>query len=198
VLHGADPGLIAELAVHRRLGALRLRRIAPTVLVSAAPPDLTLSALRAEGYAPVAEAADGTVRLERSTSGRAPAVPEQRVTPDRRPARSAPQPAELRSLAARLLAAVSEQEEIGAAQAQTEEGLADDARQLSPTAIRRLARAIHTEGSVRIEYLAYTGSHSVHTLSDLELDSPYLYARCEPGSYPREFALSRIQAVLPS
>ncbi|MEJ8642471.1 helicase-associated domain-containing protein [Streptomyces sp. MS1.HAVA.3] len=47
-----DTGLIAEVAQARGLTKLRLRRIAPTVLISTAPPEDTLTALRAAGYAP--------------------------------------------------------------------------------------------------------------------------------------------------
>ncbi|MGI5339160.1 helicase-associated domain-containing protein [Streptomyces sp. CA-181903] len=79
VLHGDDPVLLAELAAHRGLAGLGLRQLAPTVLISGSPPDTTLAALRAEGYAPVEEAADGTVRIERARPRRSTApVPAQR------------------------------------------------------------------------------------------------------------------------
>lgn len=52
VIHGDEPALLAELAAHRGLFPLRLRRLAPTALVSAAAPDQTLAALCNEGYAP--------------------------------------------------------------------------------------------------------------------------------------------------
>jgi len=47
---------------------LRLRRIAPTVLVSDVPVEVLLGRLRAQGAAPVLEAADGTVHLTRRPS----------------------------------------------------------------------------------------------------------------------------------
>lgn len=67
-----DPTLITEVAGTRGLAKLRLRRIAPTVLISTAPPDETLAALRAVGYAPTLEAETGTTVLERAPAQRAP------------------------------------------------------------------------------------------------------------------------------
>ncbi|MFF3647380.1 helicase-associated domain-containing protein [Streptomyces sp. NPDC002181] len=67
-----DPGLIAEVARARGLAGLRLRRIAPTVLISTAPPEQTLAVLRAAGYAPTQEAETGTTVLDRAPTDRAP------------------------------------------------------------------------------------------------------------------------------
>ncbi|MFK0231732.1 helicase-associated domain-containing protein [Streptomyces vinaceus] len=67
-----DTTLIAEVAQARGLAKLRLRRIAPTVLISTAPPVETLSALRAAGYAPTQEAETGTTVLDRAPTDRAP------------------------------------------------------------------------------------------------------------------------------
>ncbi|MFF1491288.1 helicase-associated domain-containing protein [Streptomyces sp. NPDC058304] len=67
-----DTGLIAEVAQARGLARLRLRRIAPTVLISTAPPEETLSALRTAGYAPTQEAETGTTVLDRAPTDRAP------------------------------------------------------------------------------------------------------------------------------
>lgn len=66
-----DTALIAEVAQARGLAKLGLRRIAPTVLISTAPPEETLSALRTAGYAPTQEAATGTTVLDRAPTERA-------------------------------------------------------------------------------------------------------------------------------
>ncbi|MCX4747973.1 helicase-associated domain-containing protein [Kitasatospora sp. NBC_01287] len=192
VLHGPDPGLLAELAAHRRLAALRLRLLAPTVLLSAAEPEATLTALRAEGYAPIEEAVDGTVRVERVGAERAPLVPAQRPAP--RPGRTPASPAELRSLASRLLTAAVAEPWQPAVDRRTEEALADRARQLTPSAIRRLAGALEADHAITITYLTPDGERTVHTLSGLEFDPPFLYAR----DGREEFALARIQDVQPA
>jgi hypothetical protein len=68
-----DPALLDELLAARRPAALELRRLAPTVLASRLPPGLLLDRLRALGYAPVAEADDGSVLVTNPSRGhRAP------------------------------------------------------------------------------------------------------------------------------
>jgi hypothetical protein len=64
-LRSDDEAALAELVHHPRAGSLRLRRIAPTVLVSDVPVDVLLPRLRELGSAPVVEAPDGTVRMTR-------------------------------------------------------------------------------------------------------------------------------------
>ncbi|MFC9325299.1 helicase-associated domain-containing protein [Kitasatospora sp. NPDC057015] len=66
-----DEALVTELSRARALSRLGLRRIAPTVLISTAPPEETLAALRLAGYAPVLEAETGTTVVERAPEERA-------------------------------------------------------------------------------------------------------------------------------
>ena len=66
-----DPATAAEIAADRRLAALRLRLLAPTVLVSPANRGDVLEALRRFGYAPAAQAVDGTVEITAPASRRA-------------------------------------------------------------------------------------------------------------------------------
>jgi hypothetical protein len=107
VLRSDDPALLTELAGARALRPLRLSVLAPTVLGSAKPVAETLAAVRAAGYAPVGESADGVPQVERVPRRRAggPRPPGgRRELPDGRgpahPARPDP-----RELASRLLAA---------------------------------------------------------------------------------------------
>ncbi|MCF6524226.1 helicase-associated domain-containing protein [Streptomyces sp. JJ36] len=66
-----DTSLLEEVVRARGLARLRLRRIAPTVLISTAGEQETLAALRAAGYAPALEAETGTTVLERVPAQRA-------------------------------------------------------------------------------------------------------------------------------
>ncbi|MEV0379597.1 helicase-associated domain-containing protein [Nonomuraea sp. NPDC050643] len=66
VVQAADPALLAEIAAHRRLGRLGLRLLAPTVLVSAAPAERTLTALREVGYSPVPVSDTGEITIHRA------------------------------------------------------------------------------------------------------------------------------------
>ena len=66
-----DEQLLTEVAADNRLEDLRLRRIAPTVLITPAAPAHLVESLRAAGYAPVAERADGGVAIIGRESARA-------------------------------------------------------------------------------------------------------------------------------
>ena len=87
-LRSDDETALTELLHHRDVAALRLRRIAPTVVVSDVPLQVLLPRLRELGAAPVVEAADGTVRVARPEEFRA-RTPRQTRTPGRDAARQA-------------------------------------------------------------------------------------------------------------
>ncbi|QNN53787.1 helicase C-terminal domain-containing protein [Nocardioides mesophilus] len=70
-LRSDDEAALTELVHHAQASSLRLRRIAPTVLVSDVPIDVLLPRLRELGASPVVEAPDGTVRLARREVHRA-------------------------------------------------------------------------------------------------------------------------------
>ncbi|MEU3432094.1 helicase-associated domain-containing protein [Streptomyces sp. NPDC006863] len=210
VIHSGEPALVAELAAHRALAALGLRQLAPTVLVSGSSPDKTLAALRGQGYAPVAEAADGTVRIERVPPRRAAEVPAPRKATaragtGRSPRRTAEAPAvDPSAVAARLLITpptVPEPDPFGTGVpfgTDTEEIVAGYAKHLPYTDVRQLAHAIDTGTAITVEYVAASGSRTVRTLSRLELDPPYLEALCRLRNADRVFTLSRIQGVMPA
>ncbi|MFF2080096.1 helicase-associated domain-containing protein [Kitasatospora sp. NPDC058162] len=211
VIHGQEPALLAELAAHRALAPLGLRLLAPTVLISRTPPDQTLAALRAAGYAPVAEEPDGTVRIERAPRPRtAGPVPSPRPSGGRsrtrrkEPPRTAAAggPVDLRALAARLRDAPQHSTEPDPRDGRprtggTEETIAGYARNLTSTDVRQLAHAVDERQAVTIEYVATSGNTSVRTLSRLALDGPYLNAWCHLRDDQRVFTLSRIHGVMP-
>ncbi|WP_181803668.1 helicase C-terminal domain-containing protein [Streptomyces shenzhenensis] len=210
VLHSDEPALLAELAAHRGLAPLGLRQLAPTVLVSRSPLDTTLGALRAEGYAPVAETAEGTVRIEKAEPQRAAAaVPAPRGTGARDNGRiNATGAAKTSSvadpsiLAARLLKAPPTPPEPApfddgpAFATETEEIVAGWAKRLPYSDVRQLAHAIDAGEPITVEYVAASGKRTVRTLSRLVLDPPYLEAWCHLRDDERVFTLSRIHSVM--
>ncbi|MGW0791555.1 helicase-associated domain-containing protein [Streptomyces sp. NPDC002911] len=203
VIHAEEPVLLAEIAAHGKLAGLGLRRLAPTVLVSRTPLDTTLAALRDAGYAPVAEKADGTVRLEKTRPRRAAApapLPGQR----RRDLPTAPLVAvDLSALAARLRnapSALPAPDPFGTGVpycTDTEEIVAAYAKTLAYSDVRQLAHAVDADGAVTVEYVAASGNRTVRTLSELVLDPPYVYAWCHLRDEERVFTLSRIHGVMP-
>ncbi|MCZ7432188.1 helicase-associated domain-containing protein [Streptomyces sp. WMMC1477] len=210
VIHGDEPSLLAELAAHRGLNSLGLRQLAPTVLVSAGTPDQTLAALRNQGYGPVAEAVDGTVRIEKVPPRRVTAVPSPRKSSAKAgPGLPAHQAAEAsttvdtRALAALLLNApptAPDPDPLGTGVpfgTDTEEIVAGYAKQLTYADVRQLSHALDAGTAIRVEYVAASGSRTVRTLSRLALDPPYLEAWCHLREAERVFTLSRVHGVMP-
>ena len=83
-LRSDDEVLLAQVLADRRLSAARLRRLAPTVVVTPLAHADFVSLLRQCGYAPVSEDASGSVMIDRRRVARAPApsvppAPQQRA-----------------------------------------------------------------------------------------------------------------------
>ncbi|MCK2217188.1 helicase-associated domain-containing protein [Actinomadura sp. ATCC 31491] len=72
VVVAADPATLAGLCRAKALRKLALHQVAPTVALSALPPEETLRLLRQAGHAPVGMAADGTIRAEAARRHRLP------------------------------------------------------------------------------------------------------------------------------
>ncbi|MEU5215314.1 helicase-associated domain-containing protein [Streptomyces sp. NPDC020807] len=83
-----DDTVLGEILADRRSAHLGLRRLAPTVLAAQADPVTLLDGLRALGYAPAAESAEGDLLIARADAYRTPArtapvpVPDGPPTPD--------------------------------------------------------------------------------------------------------------------
>jgi hypothetical protein len=79
-----DEALVTEVVADPKCESLRLRRIAPTVLVSPLGAGTLVDGLRAAGYAPVGERPDGTIAVlgrqpTRAARGVVPAFPDHRA-----------------------------------------------------------------------------------------------------------------------
>ncbi|WP_328682277.1 helicase-associated domain-containing protein [Streptomyces sp. NBC_00343] len=83
-----DDSVLSEILADKRSAGLRLRRLAPTVLAAQADPAALLDGLRAMGFAPAAESAEGDVVITRAHAHRTPPrtapepVPDGPPTPD--------------------------------------------------------------------------------------------------------------------
>lgn len=86
-LRSDDEAALAELVHHADAATLRLRRIAPTVVVSDVPLGTLLPRIRELGLAPVVEASDGTVRIARPDVFRARTGRQSRAAAPADPAR---------------------------------------------------------------------------------------------------------------
>jgi Helicase conserved C-terminal domain len=222
VLRVADPALVAEIAGARALRSLRLTTIAPTVLGSAATAPQTLAALRAAGYAPVAESADGAVEVERAKPRRA-VRPRPARGPGRQRGQAAePEPVDPKLLAERLLAAPMPkprrrlpepvQEELFGTPELSDDAfesasqpaldvdtvLAEVAGHLAPGERRLLAHALATGEPVTIGYTNSAGNHTIRVIDSAELDGAHLIAWCQLRDDERMFSLHRIDSIAPA
>jgi hypothetical protein len=177
--------------------------LAPTVLVSAAGPAETVAALRAKGYAPLAEDGTGAVVVQRPAAARADRLLGRRrpggaagggapVRRSRRPA------AELDALAVRLLShrpvplqrdLFDELDPFG--------HIRKRAPQLPPSNVRLLAAAVERGTPVGIRYTDGHGEASVRVIEAATLDGQRLSAWCHLRDDERAFSLDRIDAVFP-
>ncbi|HEV8175630.1 MAG TPA: helicase-associated domain-containing protein [Actinoplanes sp.] len=201
-LRSDDEALIAEALADKRLAALSLRRIAPTVLVSPSPVARLLGALRDAGFAPVAEDAGGGAVLSR---------PKVRRAPTRTPASSrlADQAGPL-ALSGPRLAGVVEQIRRGdrltraarrapvtvrAASGQGVPGLTPV--QAHSQAMAVLQQAVRDKARVWVGYVDAHGSNLSRLVRPVSLSAGYLRAEDERTETLHTFALHRITAAVP-
>lgn len=188
-LRSDDEVMIAEIAADRRLRSLVLRTVAPTVLIGSKPLRETLVALRAAGYAPVAESADGEPVPETVTVHRVrpTGIGSNRVVP---PAEQSPQP---QTLARTLL---TRRNTAAPAVSATLRRLR--AAALTPTEGRLLAHAIDHGGPVSIEYRSRSGGVTRRVIEDAVLEDGILRAWCRLRDDERNFSLDGILSVTPA
>ncbi|HET8559253.1 MAG TPA: helicase-associated domain-containing protein [Marmoricola sp.] len=160
---------------------LRLRRLAPTVLVSDVPLDTLLPRLRELGVAPVVEAADGTVRVARPDTFRARS-PRTSAEPSRQDARSA----------ARISAVVTAVRAGDRAAASRP----PHATASTPADVVGLLRGAAESGSpVWIGYVDQHGATSERVVRPVRVEGGRLTAYDERSDDLRSFAVHRITAA---
>lgn len=177
-LRSDDEAALAELLHHRDADTLRLRRIAPTVVVSDVPLQVLLPRLRELGAAPVVEAADGTVRVARPEEHRS-RTPRPAHPPGREAARQA-------ARTSAVVAAVRAGDR--AAAERPARGPAS-----SPADVMALLRdAVETGREVWIGYLDNHGTSSERIVRPVEVGGGQLSAYDARTDEVRSFAVHRI------
>lgn len=181
-----DPALLGEVLADRRTADLGLRRLAPTVLAAAAPAPELLDRLRALGYAPAAEAADGALLLGRPPGRRAEERFDRlRPAPPRLPGPS------LARAAVRAVRAGDHPPGGAAAEERPGVGGADGL----PTALRRLLAAGRDGVSVWLGYVDAGGRSSRRLVDPLAVANGQLTAYDHLHEEVRVFALHRVTDV---
>jgi hypothetical protein len=180
-LRSDDETALTELLHHSGAASLRLRRIAPTVVVSDVPVQVLLTKLRELGAAPVVEAPDGTVRVARPDEYRA-----------RTPRSSPPAGRDLARRTARSSAVVAAvRAGDRAAATRPSRGPAT-----TPAEVMNLLReAVGDEATVRIGYLDNHGTSTERVVRPLEVGGGELSAFDERSEGVLRFAVHRITSA---
>ena len=181
-----DEVLVREILADPVAASLRLRRVAPTVLVTDMPVDLVLSRLRESGRAPVAESSDGSV----TTAG----LTHRRTRPPRarRPrAHDVPTP-RARDLD-ESVAAIRAGDR--AAQARPESGPGVLGRSASAAALAQLRDAAEAGTTVWLAYVDRDGGHTERLVDPLRIEGGWLTAYDHRADDTRTFAVHRISTV---
>lgn len=183
-----DESLLSELISDRASSTMRLRRLAPTVLVSSVRPRELLEMLRSAGYAPVQESADGAVIV---------VADERRRAPDRqyplRAAFSPPTPTDkqLTALVAQLRAGDRASRAVGRAPAIT----ATLPGMTTATTLALLQQAARDGHHIWLSYVDSAGNSTSRVVQPTSVGGGYLRAEDDRTETMHTFALHRIIAA---
>jgi hypothetical protein len=185
-LRADDEAALTELLHHPRAGALGLRRLAPTVLVSATPLDVLIPRLRELGVSPLVESIDGSVHVSRPDRLRA--RPGHRRGAVRQAA-----DARLEARLAQVVTAIRAGDKVAATR-----GTAGSAGALTPIgSLAALREAVESGRTVLISYVDNHGTATERLVDPVRVDGGWLTARDHRADDLRQFAVHRIRTVHP-
>jgi hypothetical protein len=199
-LRSDDEALLNEVFVDRRLTALSLRRLAPTVLTTPLTTGRLLDLLRSAGYAPVPEDATGAAVLSRPSAPRGPARPVPRVASF--DDLTAPQ------LSPPRLASIVEQIRLGDRLARATrrsplprtlvdaDGAPLTSSQAHTQALAVLQQAMREQVRVWVGYVDAHGSMASKLVRPVSMGAGYLRAEDDRSEMLHTFALHRITSAV--
>ncbi|MET8581106.1 helicase C-terminal domain-containing protein [Streptomyces collinus] len=186
-----DDALLNEILADRRAAALGLRRLAPTVLATRSDPAALLEGLRAMGYAPAAESAEGDVLIARAHAHRTPPRTAPEPVPDGPPAPDATLlGAAIRAIRAGDLAATAPRKPSGSRPAGGELPRTSSAETLAT-----MQAAVLTGESVWIGYVNAEGSASQRVIAPIRVEGGFVTAYDHTADEVRTYPLHRVTGV---
>ncbi|MFJ8732296.1 helicase-associated domain-containing protein [Streptomyces bauhiniae] len=186
-----DDSVLNEIIADKRAAALRLRRLAPTVLAAPCDPATLLEGLRALGYAPAAESAQGDVLITRADAHRTPPrtapepVPEGPPTPD-----TVLLTAAVRAIRAGDVAATTPLKAAGPQPAGGELPRTSPADTLAT-----MQAAVMTGEAVWIGYVNADGAASQRVVAPIRVEGGFVTAYDHTADEVRTYPLHRITGV---
>ncbi len=187
-----DPAVLDELMAGRASETLRLRRLAPTVVVTPTAPDVLLERLRDLGLAPAAEGGDGSVVVSR---------PDERRTGPRGvpPLLTNDPPAPPATVAASIIRALRAAERGASRGPQTKgPGLGAHVPRTAMTETMDVLRqAVESGASVWLGYVDNDGVSAERVVDPVTLAGGQLTAYDHRSDGVRRFAVHRVTGVAP-
>ncbi|SMD12645.1 helicase-associated domain-containing protein [Lentzea albidocapillata] len=190
-VRASDPLLLQEIVKSKRLGSLKLRFLAPTVLASDRPMAETLAALRRCGYAPTGLDAGEKSVVETVERRRAPARGERR---QERWWRTEMNDLELTQLAVRLVEQERPSAGRGTPRANAARTLRDQNVFLHDEEVVLLSSALVDGSRVEIKYASGPRRTETHVIVPTKHLEGVLSADCEDGT-SREFDIGHVRKV---
>ncbi|MCF4138961.1 helicase-associated domain-containing protein [Streptomyces sp. Tue 6430] len=188
-----DDAMLNEILADKRADALRLRRLAPTVLAAEAAPAALLDGLRAMGFAPAAESAEGDVLITRADAHRSPPrtapepVPEGPPVPDGTLLSAA-----IRAIRAGDLASTAPRKPVDAATASAPGALP---RTSPAETLATVQAAVLTGEAVWIGYVNAEGAASQRVIAPVRVEGGFVTAYDHTADEVRTYPLHRITGV---
>lgn len=186
-----DDAVLNEIIADKRAAALRLRRLAPTVLAAPCDPATLLEGLRALGYAPAAESSQGDVLITRADAHRTPPrtapepVPEGPPSPD-----GVLLTAAVRAIRAGDLAATTPRKTTGP------EATGGELPRTSPAdTLATMQAAVMTGEAVWIGYVNADGAASQRVVAPIRVEGGFVTAYDHTADEVRTYPLHRITGV---
>ncbi len=188
-----DDAVLNEILADRRAAGLGLRRLAPTVLAARTDPAALLEGLRAMGFAPAAESAEGDVLIARADAYRTPPRTPPEPVPD-----GPPVPDD--TLLAAAIRAVRAGDLASTAPRRPVAGAADTAQGELPrtTAAETLAglqAAVLTNDTLWIGYVNAEGGASQRVIAPIRVEGGFVTAYDHTADEVRTYPLHRITGV---
>ncbi|AZS86542.1 DNA-binding protein [Streptomyces griseoviridis] len=190
-----DDALLTEILADKRAQPLRLRRLAPTVLATQADPAALLDGLRAMGFAPAAESAEGDVVITRPDAHRTPPrtapapVPDGPPTPDGTLLTAA-----IRAIRAGDLAATTPRKPSPAG-VEDGPGPGELPRTSAAETLATVQAAVLTGEAVWIGFVNAEGGASQRVIAPIRVEGGFVTAYDHTADEVRTFPLHRVTGV---